>query len=297
MATKVNFAYGTSQPDITMSDDDFTNGTIYFNTSNKYIYMKQNGAVTTFDGNNTNNCTDVKVETGFPTRGKTLRIASIQIQDAPQSYSNSYTTSITGAKSWYQMFGQGMASAGDMVQYSYDMNNSIDYAYMEYGNVPYPPSIEGAKEIVLAVDLVNLARAANHGTSVSGSSNFGFYPSDVIIHCYRTVASDISGADFSGNGTPGKEMFSGRVLLGLGSNTSTSQGPEAGLCSLNVSLCHNASSAISIDGRIFTIASGTSKNTSTSFFATSAQYQQNYDETTYYPNIEKHLYPLYIRYI
>lgn len=297
MATKVNFAYGTSQPDITMSDDDFTNGTIYFNTSNKYIYMKQNGAVTTFDGNNTNTCTDVKVETGFPTKDKTLRIASIQIQDAPQSYSNSYTTSITGAKSWYQMFGQGMASAGDMVQYSYDMQNSIDYAYMEYGNVPYPPRIEDAKEIVLGVDLINLARAANHGTSVSGSINFGFYPSDVIIHCYRTVASDISGGDMSGNGTTGKEMFSGRVLLGLGSNTSTSQGPEADLCSLTVSLCHNASSAISINGRIFTIASGTSKNTSTSFSATSAQYQQNYDETTYYPNIEKHLYPLYIRYI
>ena len=37
--------------------------------------------------------------------------------------------------------------------------------------------------------------------------------------------------------------------------------------------------------------------TSTSFSATSAQYQQDYDERTYYPNIEKHLYPLYIRYI
>lgn len=295
MATKVNFAYGIQSP-ATMPEE-FLNGMIYFNTQSNHIYLKQNGSITTYDGNNTNNCTDVKVETGFPTRDKTIRIASIQIQDAPQSYSNSYTASIAGAKSWYQMFGQGKASAGDMVQFSYDLNYDIDRAYDEYGDVPYPPDIADAKEIVLGVDLINLARAANNGTSVSGSSNFGYYPSDVIIHCYRTVASDTSGADLSGNGTVGNEMFSGRVLLGLGSNTSTSQGPEAGLCSLTVSLCHNASSAISIDGRIFTIASGTSKNTSTSFSATSAQYQQDYDETTYYPNIEKHLYPLYIRYI
>lgn len=297
MATKVNFAYGTSQPEITMSDDDFTNGTIYFNTQNKYIYMKQNGSVTTFDGNNTNNCTNVKVEKGFPSSDKTLYVASVQIQDAPQSYSNNYTTSITGAKSWYQMFGQGKVSSTDMVQYSYDMQNSIDYTYREYADIPQPPSIADAKEIVLGVDLVNLARAANNGTSVSGTSSFGFYPSDIIIHCYRTVASDISGGDLSGNGTTGKEMFSGRVLLGLGDNSSTSQGPEADLCSLTVSLCHNASNAVSIDGRIFTIASGSSKNTSRVFFATSAQYNENMDEQTYYPNIEKHLYPLYIRYI
>lgn len=296
MGTKVKFAYGTSSP-VLMSDEEFVNGMIYFNTNGNYIYLKQNGSVTTYDGNNTNNCTDVKVETGFPGRGKTVRIASIQIQDAPQSYSNSYTASITGATSWYQMFGQGKASAGDMVQFSYDMNYDIDRAYSEYGDVPYPPDIADAKEIVLGVDLVNLARAANNGTSVSGTANFGFYPSDIIIHCYRTVASDISGSDMSGNGTTGKEMFSGRVLLGLGSNTSTSQGPEAGLCSLTVSLCHNASNAVSIDGRIFTIASGSSKNTSRVFSATSAQYNENMDEQTYYPNIEKHLYPLYIRYI
>lgn len=290
MATKVNFAYGNSVP---TGLSQFTDGTLYFSSTNKNIYMKQGGKTTIFDGNNT---TNVLSSTVYSHNKVSYEYAATYIQNAPQSINNSYTSSISGAISWYSLFGQGNLSSTTLVDTSYQHDYSIDEAY-SYNTVEVP-SLALAHEIILAVDLINLAKASTNGTSVTNSSHFGFTPADAIIHCYRTTASNQSTCDTtSDSGTAGKEMFFGKLLLGLGNNTSSSSGSTAELCSLQISLCPNASNAVKLIGRIFHIATASDKNTSVSFNATSAKYAYDYDEQFYYSNIEKHLYPLYIRYI
>lgn len=291
MATKVNFVYGTTNP--TWSTK-FTNGMIYFNTSLNNIYLKQNGSITVFNGNNDSGLVGISNAGGVLSK---INEASTFIQNAPMKIGSSYTSSISGATSWYSLFGQGKASSVDMVNSSWNTDSDIDTTYSDVAGTSCP-ILSSAKEIVIAVDLSYLAQAANGGNYVSGSGNFGYTPSDVIVHCYRTTESDTSACETTNSGgSPGGAMFVGKILLGLGNNAYSSDGAEADLCSLKISLCMNASNAVSIVGRIFKIASGSEKNTSKTFYGTSAQYAYDMGKETYYSNIEKHLYPLYIRYI
>lgn len=95
-------------------------------------------------------------------------------------------------------------------------------------------------------------------------------------------------------------MFVGNVSLGPGNLSSSTRGASATFGTLQIELCNNASNAVYVSGKFFTAETeyqDTSKNTSTSFSATSAQFTYDPDGTTRYPNIEKHIYPLYIRYI
>ena len=152
-----------------------------------------------------------------------------------------------------------------------------------------------AKEIVFAVDLISLGQSVNNGTGISGL-NFGYDAADIIVKCYRTTESEYAASNTIDTDYPGGAMFIGKVLLGLGANF---DGPRASLCSLTISLCMNASNAVNIDGRVFKIGTGSGGgNESTSFSGLSGQYAHDeYDTGGHYPNIEKHLYPLYIRYI
>ena len=159
-----------------------------------------------------------------------------------------------------------------------------------------------ATEIVFAVDLMNLSKAANNGTLVSGSTAFGFCPYEIIVHCYRTSASSYpvtNTSDYEATRST-KPMFVGSVSLGPGELSSSSMGATAKFGTLQIELCPNASNAVYVYGKFFTVKTeyqNHSKNTSASFSASSAQYAYDPDGTTRYPNIEKHIYPLYIRYI
>lgn len=295
MATKVNFAYGTANNPIWSSN--FTNGMIYFHTSYKKIYLKQNESTTIFDGNNNSGNCKIIDKSGTE---RLIDTAAVHIQDAPDSmYSSSYTSSISGYSSWYTLFGQDMVASSTVVDYGYNNAMNIDDVLSSQSSSGPVGTLANAKEIVFAVDLINLGRSVNNGTAVSGIADFGFTPADVIVKCYRTTASDHAACNTTDyQDTSGKEMFIGKVLLGLGANTSSSAGAGASLCSLNISLCPNASNAVKFGARIFKIASGSGKNESVSFNGLSGQYQyEEYSEGIYYPNIEKHLYPLYIRYI
>lgn len=296
MATKVGFAYGNTTP--TTSNSKFTDGTLYFNTSNQKIYFRQGSNVRIFDGNNNSGRCNIGLKTGGSSY---VDPVAVYIQNAPAvSYSSSYTSSISGYSSWYNLFGQGVISSSTLVNNGYGNAMDIDEVISDEG-ITICGSLANVKEIVLAVDLINLGKAINNGTAVSGSINFGYTPADVIVHCYRTSNSSYAACSTDDyQGTPGGEMFSGKVLLGLGSNSSSSQGASAQLCTLEFKLCPNASNAVHVNGRIFTIETeynNTSKNKNVSFYGDSAQYMYDEYGETFYPNIEKHIYPLYIRYI
>lgn len=295
MATKVGFAYGNTIP--TTSTSKFTDGTLYFNTSNQKIYFRQGSNVRIFDGNNNSGLVNIyNVNRAVAARNA----VAAYIQNAPTTYSNSYTSSISGATSWYSLYGQGIVSSTTLVDYAYGVTSDFDSALLTRGGVSRPP-LNDAREIVFAVDLMNLSNAANRGTAVSGSTAFGFYPSEIIVHCYRTSASSYpvtSTSSYSSAST--NPLFVGNVSLGPGSIGSSTRGASATFGTLQIELCNNASNAVYVSGKFFTVETeyqDTSKNTSTSFSATSAQSIYDPDGTTWYPNIEKHIYPLYIRYI
>lgn len=296
MATKVGFAYGNTIP--TTSTSKFTDGTLYFNTSNQKIYFRQGSNVRIFDGNNNSGRCNIRTKTGGSSY---VDPVAVYIQNAPDvSYSSSYTSSISGYSSWYNLFGQGVISSSTLVDNGYDEAMSIDETYSNEG-ITICGSLANAREIIIAVDLINLSKSVNNGTTLSGAINFGYTPKDVIVHCYRTSNSSYAACntdDYAS--TPGGEMFFGKVLLGLGSSTSSSKGASAQLCNLEFKLCPNASNAVNASVRIFTIETeygNTSMNKNVQAYGDSAQY--SYDEygQTFYPNIEKHIYPLYIRYI
>lgn len=296
MATKVGFAYGNTIP--TASNIEFTDGTLYFNTSNQKIYFKQGSNVRIFDGNNNSGLVNIY----NVSRAVTARNAvAAYIQNAPTRYSTSYTSSISGADSWYSLYGQGIVSSTTLVNHAYGVNSDFDSSFLACGGGSRPP-LNDAREIVFAIDLMNLAKAANKGTAVSGSTAFGFYPSEIIVHCYRTSASSYPITNTSSyTSQTTYPMFVGNVSLGPGNIGSSSKGASATFGSLQIELCNNASNAVYVSGNIFNVEheyQDTAKNTSASFYAASAQSIYDMDGSTiWYPDIEKHIYPLYIRYI
>ena len=295
MATKVGFAYGNTIP--TTSNSKFTDGTLYFNTSNQKIYLRQGSNVRIFDGNNNSGLVNIYDKSRNVT---SYNAVSAYIQNAPTTYSNSYTSSVSTATSWYSLYGQGVVSSTTLVNYAYGVTSDFDSALLTRGGVSRPP-LNQAREIVFAVDLMNLSKAANNGTLVSGSTAFGFYPSKIIVHCYRTDASSYPVTNTSNyEAISTKPMFVGSVSLGPGELTYSSMGATAKFGTLQIELCPNASNAVYVSGKFFTVETeyqNKSKNTSASFSVSSAQYAYDPDGTTNYPNIEKHIYPLYIRYI
>lgn len=99
MATKIGFAYGNTIP--TTSNSKFTDGTLYFNTSNQKIYFRQGSNVRIFDGNNNSGLINIYNAIGTVTAHNAV---AAYIQNAPTKYSDSYTSSISGATSWYTMY-------------------------------------------------------------------------------------------------------------------------------------------------------------------------------------------------
>lgn len=62
----VKFAYGTNSS-LTTSTTGFDDGCIYFNTSNKNIYLRLGSSIYTFKGTDTDTNTDTKVTTATTT--------------------------------------------------------------------------------------------------------------------------------------------------------------------------------------------------------------------------------------
>ena len=134
MATKVGFAYGNTIP--TTSTSKFTDGTLYFNISNKKLYMRRGSSVHVFDGNNNSGLVNVYSKNN--TRSL-INAAAAYIQPAPTTYSNYYASSISNATSWYELYGQGVISSTTLVDCAYESSSDFDDALSDYGEVSRPP--------------------------------------------------------------------------------------------------------------------------------------------------------------
>lgn len=274
----VAFYRGTSIPTTSTLSD----GGIYFNTSNKYIYLNSGGTLHTFKGTDTNN---IPVYTSIG-QSTSISKASAYIQDLPTTTSASSTE---GASSitWYNWVGQGVVSHSTFGNAVYD-HPDWDQVMSSYKSLP---PIAAAKEIVVAISPYYLAYHANGESSATGMS---YLPTgQVVVRCYRTTQeARLNEAPTASHPTTGA-LFEGHTAGISGHSSSTSNGKSVQFYDITLRLCRQAGNAIYASLASFEIAGGSNTNTGGSFYAVSGDYP---GEFTPRPNIEKYVYPLFIRY-
>lgn len=281
----LKFARGTTTP--TYSTSGFDDGCIYFNTSNQNIYLRNgtsssSSTVEVFKGTDTNN---IPTYTSAGVASSVSK-AFVSIQSLP-GYG---ATATAGASSttWYNWIGQGVASASAIAQYAYD-DGDFDSAVQDYKSLP---PIQSAKEIVVAVSPFYLAYAANGGTSGTGMS---FLSSDsVVVRCYRTIEPNYPVEDPSSAYYPeGGSLFRGTYIGYSGYGASTSSGKSLQLYTMTIELCYLCGNGVYVSLGGWEINGGGNTNTGGTFSGVSGGYGEI---GTPRPNIEKYIYPLFIRY-
>lgn len=277
----LKFARGTTTP--TYSTSGFDDGCIYFNTSTQKIYMRNgtsssSSTVEIYDGNN-NSTNSRRITIG----GSSFTYTSYdmcKIQSVPDEYSASATAGASST-SWYNTFGQGVVSASEVSNQSYD--SGFDVAMSYYTSVP---PLESAVKIVVAVSPFYMAYVGKGGTSMTNAT---YLPYQCIVECYRTTKSaypyseDIT-STYNSNGP----MFTGHYFAGV-----TGSGTYTGFGDIKLNLCCNGTNAI--DARFYTCKAGSSTFSTSSLYCYSAAYC-NLDSNYIYSSIEKYVYPIAIYY-
>lgn len=199
----LKFARGTTVP--TYSTDGFTDGCLYFNTSNQNIYLRNgtsnySSTVEVFKGTDTLPQYRVRQSGGnFATINYQMPL-SAYIQGVPMSSDDST------AVNWYNLYGQGVAQASAL------MHDTVDVGFDEVmvGIKDLPP-LDNARYIVCAVNLRGLAHAIRGAGGTPSTMMLPSAPYMCIVTCYRTTESscctDASNTDWSTVTT--KPMFVG----------------------------------------------------------------------------------------
>lgn len=281
----VKFAYGTRR-DLSTSTSGFDDGCIYFSTSSKNISLRQGSSIYTFNGN------DTLATAGYSMSGASVATlyAYCNIQNVPVYKSGTdYQSSYDGTP-WYTWIGQNVVSAKTLVSSSSSMG--FDYAIGQYKDLP---PIEYAKEIIVAIDTHHLSIAANDGTSPDNILGFfSDYPEDCIVHCYRTRNS--ARANDSTIPSASSAMFSGYTHLSSINSTSDT---FTNITRVGVNLCVNGTNAIEVNLGACRLQGGEAEFSSfVKQDVPSGQYSNySYWSTPTYPDMERHVYPIAIRYI
>lgn len=284
----LKFARGTTTP--TYSTSGFDDGCIYFNTLNQNIYLRNGtssspSTVEIFKGTDTNNI-PIYTSTGG---SSFVPKAFANIQSVPTDHA----TATQGASSltWYNWVGQGVVNHSTFAYDVYTAEDPDDWetAMSRYTSVP---PISNAKEIVVAVSPYYLAYHANGGTN---GTNMSILPTEsVVIRCYRTTQDPCPNEDpSSGDPSTTDALFKGRTTGITGYTSSSADGKAVKFYEIQLGLCHQAGNAISASINGFHIKGGSNTNIGISVSADSGDYS---GEVTIHTNIEKYVYPLFIRY-
>ena len=282
----LKFARGTTVP--TYSTTGFTDGCVYFNTSNQNIYLRNgtsnsSSTVEVFKGTDTLPQYRVRQSGGnFATINYQMPL-SAYIQGVPMSADD------PNAVNWYNLYGQGVAQASALIHST--ENVGFDAAMEPIKDLP---PLDNARYIVCAVSLREIAHVIRGAGGTPTTMMLPIAPYMCIVTCYRTTESscctDASNTDWSTVTT--KPMFVGHCCPKI---------PNQGTTAIYTSdfllyLCCNGTNDVYVQCHHNQVAENESANNicNMSPFANHSALMFDIYEPT--PNLEKYIYPLYIQY-
>lgn len=289
----LKFARGTTTP--TYSTSGFDDGCIYFNTSNQNIYLRNGTSSSTstveiFKGTDTNN-----IPTYTSTGGSSSVSKSFCLIQRPTSTTSSGNTSPpSDMLTWYSWIGQGVVSSSTLSEVAADYG-SFDYAMSDYKSLP---PLESARAIAIGFSATYLLYHVNGGSGV-GQIAFGYYPYSHVVICHRTAKyyPNYSTSDYNGYyDSDVYPMFQGEITRFGSYSSSSTTGSCPYFSRIDFSLCMNGTNAVSVSAMTGQIVGGSGTNSVTTCYGSSGAYMYDEYSSTYYSNIEKFIYPLWIQY-